>query len=141
METGLTDSTSVIIDRQIRYLSKLRQGPPDDYIMKIVTIVINVRSPICQSQSSRRRTCLQINPKLEVSPILRITGATDISEKMPNIQHKTSPRLSSPKGRDRLMVSHIARTPPVPVPNGGTNRRTCVGEVPHITDITRSNEH
>ena len=108
METGLADSKSVIIDRQIRYLSKLRQRPPDDYIMKIVTMAINVRSPmglrirhltnldtvtsnsvsflmkvktgILQSQSSRRRTYLLINPKLEVSPILRITGATAISE-------------------------------------------------------------
>ena len=117
METGLADSKSVIIDRQIRYLSKLRQRPPDDYIMKIVTIAINVRSPmglrirhltnldtvtlmkvktgILQSQSSRRRTYLQINPKLEVSPILRIhmTGATAISEQ--HIISSTRLRLGS----------------------------------------------
>ena len=110
MEIGLAYSKSVIIDRQIRYLSKLRQRPTDDYIMKIVTIAINVRSSMglrmrhlmnldtvtsnsvnflmkvlrLESSSHKAREevhiYLRFNPNFEVSPILRITGATDIAE-------------------------------------------------------------
>ncbi len=108
IETGLPDVKSVIIDRQVKFLVKLRRHNPDSYIMKIVNMAKNVRSPmglqiqnlvnqatlatnstrfmttvktgVLQSQSSRRITYRQINPKLEVNPMLQVTGATAISE-------------------------------------------------------------
>ena len=39
-----------------------------------------VKTGVLQSQSLRQSRYLQINPNLEVSPILQITGGTDITE-------------------------------------------------------------
>ena len=46
IESGMPDAKSVIMDRQVKFLNKLRSQHIGDYIAKIIDMAIRVRSPM-----------------------------------------------------------------------------------------------
>ncbi len=97
LETGVPNAKSLIIDRQIKFLRKLRMQHSNDYITAVIALAIRVKSPmgkriqylehetpsqstsflanlrssIPQSDSSRRKTYVNLNPNLSVSSVLK----------------------------------------------------------------------
>ena len=92
VETGCTDVKSVILDRQVKFLEKLRNRGPDDYMDLAIKVkspmgkkiqqlentriphrqefVLKITARIRESTSTRRLCYLRLNPTLTVSPVL-----------------------------------------------------------------------
>ena len=121
IESGMPDAKSVIMDRQVKFLNKLRSQHVGDYIAEIIDMAIRVRSPmgrrlqyvytlqqetslsalfltrvrgiIQQSDSSRRRAYLHMNTILEAHPTTNPRNRSSIPEQ--NRIALTRMRLSS----------------------------------------------
>jgi hypothetical protein len=97
IETGLPNAKSIIIDRQITFLKKMRNRKDDSYIIRIINLAIAVKSPmgkriktlenmpnnqkeifmselrarVSTSDSTRRKMYIEMNPSMKTCSILQ----------------------------------------------------------------------
>ena len=133
IETSLPNGKSFVMDRQTKFLQKLRsRHANNNYIIKTIDMAINCKSPmgkiiqrlenvqvsycnqflenlkqsIRTSDSSRRKTYLQINPNLEKSPFLKTN-----TEYIPNENLTAVNRIRLISHHLKIETGRWSRTP------------------------------
>ena len=96
IDTGLPNAKSIIVDRQVKFLLKMRTFHNNDFITRIIDLAITAKTPmgnrihtletqvhsrkdnfftdlrqsLRNSQSTRRQDYTMMNPELNISPVL-----------------------------------------------------------------------